>query len=317
MSNKTKMSTRKAALNLSAGNSPKNSSPITNGKTVHVTYDFKKIGIDIKNLSPENKMVMTQIMKYLDSKLEESKKVVESLIKENFDLKSENKAEIESLKKENNDLKSRVLNLEEKIDANKAIERRDTLIISGHIPSVTANENCNEIVRKLVGDTLRIPLDQHAIAGAYRIGKTARASGPDQRNISFKLSCQANKQEIFKRCRTMKPSFYINESLTPIRSTIMYVLRKAKQQNPSKFGNARSSNGNVIVYIPRNTPASVAAEGADGSQQGTDGTQQGADGPRTTFSSIKKIINTRKSLDELLQQQIQCSSDKFEVTWPN
>ena len=43
--------------------------------------------------------------------------------------------------------------------------------------------------------------------------------------------------------------FYINESLTPTRSAILYALRKAKRMSPGVVAGCNSENGRVYAYV--------------------------------------------------------------------
>ena len=53
-----------------------------------------------------------------------------------------------------------------------------------------------------------------------------------------------------KAARTVKPDrLYINESLTPLRRTIHYVLRKARKKFPAKISGVITADGKVIVYV--------------------------------------------------------------------
>ena len=57
------------------------------------------------------------------------------------------------------------------------------------------------------------------------------------------------KGELLSACRKCKPNFYINESLTPTRSVILYALRKAKRMSPGVVAGCNSENGRVYAYV--------------------------------------------------------------------
>ena len=54
---------------------------------------------------------------------------------------------------------------------------------------------------------------------------------------------------MLKTCKTVKPSFFANENLTPRRNTIMYVLRKIKKLHPTVVKGYASYDGKVYAYI--------------------------------------------------------------------
>ena len=67
-----------------------------------------------------------------------------------------------------------------------------------------------------------------------------KIQGEDKRNIMFKPCNRDVKQNILKSCKVVKPKkFYINESLTPLRNTVLYVMRNIR----------------TILYVKRNIRA--------------------------------------------------------------
>ena len=117
---------------------------------------------------------------------------------------------IDELEREVLQLKKNMTNLKEKIDDADAYERRDTLIFSGDcVPPVKVEESCNHLVCDLLNSELSL-------------------------NVIRRL---------------IKPrNLYINERLTPLRSTIMFVLRKTKLQFPEKISGCSSIDGKVYVW---------------------------------------------------------------------
>ena len=100
----------------------------------------------------------------------------------------------------------------------------------------------------------------------------------------FRLVRRDLKYCIFKACRTKKPPFSINESVSPIRNTIMYVLRLARKTYPENY----TEEGNVRLLVPR-----------------TDGSDQ----------HEKRTINTKHKLDELLRVKLNKTSSDFGASW--
>ena len=190
-------------------------------------------------------------------------------------------------------LEKRVALLEEAVDDNQAYERRDTLILSGNIPEVRANEDCNFLVRKLLSEKIGVAISEEDISVAHRIGKK-RDRGPDKRNVIFKLCRRDVKGKIMTACKEKKPEqLFVNESLTPTRNTIMYVLRCVKKKHPNAFGSCRSQDGSVCVWLP-----TIGSDG-HGSRQ-----------------YRRLTVNSRRTLDDLLRKQISDTSDAFVDVWP-
>ena len=226
--------------------------------------------IDTSGLSTESKKIVSCIIKglvgYFDGLMEKREE------------KFNNKVEL---------LEKRIGHLEDKLDAQENYSRRDTLVLSGNIPEYTVGENCGRIIQSLISTKLEVDVGDVDISVAHRLGKKP-SEGIDRRSIIFKLCRREVKANILKACRTKKPSFYINESLSPIRSSIMYVLRKARLDYPTKFGRCFSEDGNVKVMMPEH----------DGS---------------TAFKKI--TVNTRGELEELLLVKANCRSSKYNVRW--
>ena len=108
----------------------------------------------------------------------------------------------------------------------------------------------------------------------------------------FKLYGRDIKRDIMTACREMKPPFYINESLTPIRSTILFVLQKARSKLSQKIGSCKSFGGGVTAFIP-------------------DSINIGSGRPRYR----RVVVNTKSALDEFLNKQVSSTSEEFVQNW--
>ena len=232
---------------------------------------------DISLLTKEGKLIVSLIFKRFDQ-MEQTLKAKDE--------------KISALESSMNKLQKRLDTLEQQIDSNSNYERRDTLVISGNIPQAQPNENCIDIVRNSIKNEMRLIIDEKDISTAHRLGRKPENGQRDKRSIIFKLCRRETKRDILQACRTSKPKFYINEHLTPTRSTIMFALRKAHQMDPNKIGVARTREGNVTVQVP-----------ADGSSNDNNSTQ-------------RITCNTRAILDDLLMKHLNIKSDKFVKSWP-
>ena len=135
-------------------------------------------------------------------------------------------------------------------------------------------------------------INAHDISSAHRIGAKPRRQGPDTRKIMFKLVRRDLKRDILGACRSAKPDFFVNESLTPTRDKIYFILRKAAKKYPNLIHHCRTFDGNVTVFIK----PSRAARGI-------------------TTKLPKLTINTRSKLQEFLLKSLSSSLEDLGVQW--
>lgn len=288
--------------------------PTRKGKTIAGTPKSSsptgslKLPKDISNMSKDSQQIYHYITKYFDNKLAQVNTKLDEKTKKIGELEStvgnlkNQVGQLQDVVNGLNGINDMKINIdkmvqkfeqvEEMADTKQAQERRDTLILSGSIPEATASENCHAIVRQKLMEETGINISDEEISTAHRIGKKPENS-PDKRSILFKVSGTEVKSRIMAACREKKPRLYVNESLTPTRSTIMYVLRKAKREHSQAFGYCRAQDGNVYVFLP-----TTAQEGY---------------GARQRYRRI--TVNTRTSLDNLLSKQISKTSGDYVNDW--
>ena len=198
---------------------------------------------------------------------DESRKIVNAITIEIDALKREfssklvaKNAEIDQLKMEVNSLRVKMCKVEEKIDSAEAYERRDTVVFSGSgVPRSVGGENCREIIHEVVKTKLNLNIAVSDISTAHRYGSVPTGTQQDRRGIIVKLCRRDLKKDLLSSCRTVKPDFYVNESLTPLRNTIMYVLRQIKRKHPDKVSGCSSRDGKVFAWVkPQNASSSSA-----------------------------------------------------------
>ena len=266
--------------------SPPSSASNNSGRTQRVLSDnsneaLEQLGlnIDLSGLSEESKklvsILLSGISVFIDKRLHKTSQEYETkLIR----------------------LEKRIETLEDKLDTLENYGRRESLVLSGPIvtndspnrnPRNRDSEDCLSIVSKVCTEQLGVNLPKEMISVAHRLGKL-KESGPDKRSIIFRLVRRDLKYSIFKACRIKKPQFSINESVSPLRNTIMYVLRKAREEYPRKFGRNFTEEGNVRLMIPK-----------------TDGAKE----------YDKRTINTKHELDDLLRVKINKTSLDFGARW--
>ena len=212
-----------------------------------------------------------------------------------IELKSKDE-KIDSLTREVETLKATVSKLEEQIDSNEAYERRDCLVFSGSsIPPYATGENTINLACDLLKTKLNLEVSPSNISTGHRLGNRSAAQGEDRRPIILKFCRREVKNDITNSCREVKPqNFYANESLTPTRSKILYVLRQAKKRHPSKIASCKSIDGKVVVWVKPPRPD--------------------APGARNT----RVFLNTKASLEKFLRDLLETSLiDIYPGAWPN
>lgn len=204
----------------------------------------------VGELSEDGKLIVAAIVEQMEEKLEQ--------LRAEFRREMADKdKQISELHDEVNSLKMKLSKVDERVDDADAYERRDTLIFSGSgVPLSRDQESCPDIVCSLVKEKLKVQLSTSDISTCHRLGRKPVTQKPDSRSIIVKLCRRDLKGDLLFACRELKPDIYVNESLTPTRNRIMYVLRRARQQFPEKISGSSSRDGRVMVWVkPPNSEA--------------------------------------------------------------
>lgn len=191
-------------------------------------------------------------------------------------------------------LKKKVLTLENKLDDQEAYERRDTVILSGSdVPLATDKEDSSKVVSDLIKDKVGYHLRTSEISVAHRLGPKPLNQAPDRRKFIVKICRREVKNDLLRVCRSVKPAnIYVNESLTKVRSTVLYGLRQAKKKFPSIISGCGSSEGQVIAWIKPPNPQSPNAR------------------------NIKTIVNTRERFCDFCARTLKCDPSDLVSDWP-
>ena len=176
--------------------------------------------------------------------------------------------------------------MEERFDDEDAYIRRETLIFSGdQITRHHENENCAEIVRKVLQENLHIEVKREDISVSHRLGRKSTAQGPDKRSITAKFCRRDLKREILIAARVQKPrECYVNESLTPLRQKIAAALRRAKKLPDSNVTGHLTIDGRIFAW------AKSSVEGE---------------------RNIRYCINTLPALEDFCQKHLGCPSSEI------
>ena len=111
---------------------------------------------------------------------------------------------------------------------------------------ITTNENVSTISAAIIKDKIKLDIPLSDISTAHRLGKLEQSN----RAIIVKLCRRDVKKSLFAACRLHKPAnFFIRESLTPVRSSIAYALRRMKRQENSRVTGVSTRDGEVFAWI--------------------------------------------------------------------
>lgn len=185
---------------------------------------------DISSLSSEGKMIVSAIIKAMQT------------------INDRKDQRIEQLETKVSDLEKKCIELENQVDESSQYERRDTIIISGPVlPSETNNEKTSEVVVNAIKQNLYINFSNDDINIAHRIGKKSLQT--TNRPIIVKLHSRQRKDDIMTACITVKPNLYINESLTPKRLGLLKSLRNIRKNNKELFQQLYTKDGTICVKL--------------------------------------------------------------------
>jgi len=232
-------------------------------------------GLEVEGLSEDGKKIVRCLTSYFDS-----------VLKSKLD-------QIDSMRNHIQSLESRIHKLEDAADEASAYERRDTLIMSGNIPPCRRDDDCKSIIIDLLKSKTNLVIRGEDVSVAHRIGSKPKVQGPDKRRIMFKLVRRDLKSDILDACRASRPDFFINESLTPLRDRIYYVLRKANKKYPNVIHHCKTFDGNVAVFLQ---PVRVMR------------------GP-SKLPLQKVTVNTRRRLVDFLHSTVSSSFEDLGIEW--
>ena len=198
-------------------------------------------------LSNDGKILLTHIQNSFDSFKDEIRKEFSELLESKSEEVDILKTQVVSLQK---DLKT----LRNDIDAQDQYVRKDSIIFSGPaVKNMEEDENCYEIVMDLVKNKLGVEIDERDINILHRLGPKNRAQAQtSNRSIYVKLVRRDKKREIIKasKKRTSGPALYCNESLSPLRRSMYFALRKMKKKHPSIVKGCLTMDGKIYAFTP-------------------------------------------------------------------
>ena len=277
-------------------------------------------------------------IKDLDKKVTSIQSTTTALEKEISDITESTDHQMSILRNEISSLKTKLItqenthsthlnSLTNKIDSNEQYERRDALVLSGPlVPEVSDREDCKQIIQRLLRDHTRLNLNVSDISTAHRIGKST--PGSNKRNIIFKLCRRDLVQDIFAACKTQKPAFFINTSLTPLRNKILYGLRLLRRSYPSIVKACRSTmTGEVTVFVAAAGDISGTATGTEAAAsisgpapESIPGASSGTVSEATTGGNRRRgdrrlVINSKEQLQQFMSNHLNASMESLNIDW--
>ena len=242
--------------------------------------------------------------KITDSRMGNETKELLSILVTYFDgIVNQRDARVVELESRVTKLENHVAKLEESIDENNQYGRRESLIVSGElVPMEVSGEDCRNVVIDLFRINLRLNMQPNDISTAHRIGRVNSSNGSSQkRNIIIKLCRRDLAAEIYSACRQLKPKFFINDSLTPTRSKICFMLRQLKKKFPSKIKAVRSIRGEPMVTVPK---------------EGERITRQSSANSSSTRSETRPVtITTRLQLETFVREHLKKTLQDVSLPW--
>ena len=243
---------------------------------------FTKLSREFTEVKNDITYIRAQLVEFNSYKLQ-----VDETLKNNAD-------EIAELKRQVGECKQKYSKLQDSIDDADAYERRDTVVLSGNtVPDVEIGENCSEIVKDLIREKLKLQISSADINTAHRIGRKPINQTRDKRSIIVKLCRRDTKRDVISASRRQSSSekLYVNESLTPLRSKIMFTLRQMKRSHPDVVTGCSSFDGRVYAYTK---PTGVQA---------------------ASTRNLKHLVNTREMLVSFCSEYVKRPLENFLESW--
>lgn len=212
---------------------------------------------------------------------------------------------IEKLETRVDELEMELGAVKDHVDNYSQYERRDTFIISGQgLPKEEQGEDCKDKVLKLLNETLDVNLVPTDISICHRLGKVVDRA--KSRNIIIKLCRRDIISPIYRKIRELRPNFYINDSQTPTRAKISYILRQLKKKDDTKIVAVLSSQGDPVALVPTRPIRS--------SQRITSSQAEGSSG-RQRIPTKRVTITNRMQLEEFVRDYFGSTLQEQDLFW--
>ena len=175
------------------------------------------------------------------------------------------------------------------------------------VPAYSNSEDTKQIVRQLFKDHLHLELADSDISITHRLQPVMqRNTTGDRTHDRHKIVVRFCREDlvgtVFRHCKETIPPFYINELLTPVRSSICYALRTLKRKHP-QIARVRTFKGVPRVFLHQEEqPDATAAR--RGTTQGTTSASGREQMERVEISTLMELEDfTRDRLNTTLQEE--------------
>ena len=257
----------------------------TRGKKNEILMpNLDELPFDLSVLSEESKLLVSILMYNV------------STIQKQFTAEIKEKdTEIRILNEKVTRLEKNLETMESKLDENEVSERDTEIIISGpNIPACTSGENYTNVVKEVFLEHFRTAITNKQIVKSHRVGKKPPHDQFDRRGFIVKLHTKELKNDLLVSSKTYKPTgMFIRENLSPVRNSILFVLRKAKKEFSNVISGCNSINGNVFVWIKA----------------------QNGRGQSTATRDSRMLVNTYEALDKVCNEIINRPVASFIPDW--
>ena len=208
-----------------------------------------------EDLSNINKIVESKVNKIVDEVkksmlllFEEKLSEIKEIFKTELQARDEDiallKSQVEHLKNKHSQQEERLSDFEQ--------ERLNNELIISHVGLPSSPGTDATRITQALRSVLHVQLQESDITEVRRMGKPP-TSGSDVRPFIFKIKDRSAKNRIMRACKQVKPSFSINESLTPYRRKLFKVLRDIRKENRSKLPVLFTKNGVIHAATSMDT----------------------------------------------------------------
>ena len=155
-----------------------------------------------------------------------------------------------------------------KFDELENYARRESIIISGKsLPIEVPGENTTTIAVKLIKSKLDINLEPSEISISHRLGKYSQDTS-NARPIIVKLLHRSTKYALMDSCIKKRTNnglsdFFLNESLSTIRTTMYSDLKQVRWSHKSLFKQLYTRDGIIYVKLTVNEEHKYAIKTED------------------------------------------------------
>lgn len=202
---------------------------------------------DLQGLGDESRLMVTLIISKLSTFFTEKMEQKDAKIAKLEEITGILKSDLSSLQ-------VKLEKQEERIESLLQESIKDTLVLSGELPTYSASENCTDVIVNSLNQSIEVTIPPEDIVEAYRVGNPKQNGEVDKRPIKFKFK-QSNidyRRAIATACARFRPNIYVNEFLTQYKKDLFAKVKKIRKKYPGLVGKCYVNDG--IIVIKKLTP---------------------------------------------------------------